>query len=303
MPAVTHRAGSTPRSAARNWLAARRRSLAKLTYQARSGARVTPADGGIDRPPPPPPCPPTASTGPPDFIGVGVQRCGTTRWFDLITSHPQIARSSAAKELHYFDRFHSREPVPQELRDYHEYFPRSDGQKAGEWTPLYLSAPWVPQLLAAAAPDARLLVLLRDPVERYLSGLQLDTRVAARRRAPLSRYAPLEAFVRGLYHAQLTVLLRHFERSQVLILQYERCTDEPAAELRRTFEFIRVGDTHFTPDLGAHPKRQPEKPPLDDRTRAAYVQAYRDDVLALAADFPEVDLALWPNFATLSATA
>jgi sulfotransferase family protein len=303
MPAVTHRASSTSRSAARTWLAARRRALSKLARQTRGRSRATPTDGGIDRPPPPPPRPPGASTGPPDFIGVGVQRCGTTRWFDLITSHPEIARSSAAKELHYFDRFHSREPAPQELRDYREYFPRLDGEKVGEWTPLYLSAPWVPRLLAAAAPDARLLVLLRDPVERYLSGLQLDTRVAARRGAALSRYAPLEAFVRGLYHAQLTALLRHYERSQMLILQYERCTREPASELRRTFAFIGVSDVGFTPDLEAHPKRQPEKPPLDAGTRAAYAQAYRDDVIALAADFPEIDLALWPNFAALNETA
>lgn len=300
MPAVTHRAGSTPRSAARNWIAARRRSLVRLAHQAAGDAPSAPLDGGIDSPPPPPSAQPDVNTGPPDFIGVGVQRCGTTRWFDLITSHPQIDRSSAAKELHYFDRFHSRAPEPEQLLDYHKYFPRAGEQKVGEWTPLYLSAPWIPRLLAAAAPDARLLVLLRDPVERYLSGLQLDTRVAARRGAPLSRYAPLEAFVRGLYHAQLTALLRHFERSQVLILQYERCTREPAVELARTFAFIGVSDTEFTPDLGAHPKRQPEKPPLDPDTREAYVKAYRDDVLALAADFPEIDLSLWPNFSKLA---
>jgi hypothetical protein len=303
MPAVTHRPGSTSRSTARKWLGACRHALSKHAQQARDGRSRAPTDGGIDRPPPPPPCPPGARIGPPDFIGVGVQRCGTTRWFDLIASHPQIARSSSAKELHYFDRFHSHEPTPRELRDYQQYFPRSADQKAGEWTPLYLSAPWVPPLLAEAAPDARLLVLLRDPVERYLSGLALDTRVAARRGAPLSRYAPLEAFVRGLYHAQLTALLRHFERSRVLILQYERCTREPAAELRRTFEFIGVRDSSFIPDLDAHPKRQPEKPPLDARTRAAYVDAYRDDVLALAADFPEIDLAEWPNFAALKQRA
>jgi len=206
----------------------------------------------------------------------------------------------AAKELHYFDRFHSAAPTPEEIIDYHKYFPRASGQKVGEWTPLYLTAPWTPRLLAASAPDARLLVLLRDPVERYLSGLQLDTAVAARRDAPLSRYGPLEAFVRGFYHAQLSGLLVHFERSQVLIQQYESCTRAPAEELRRTYEFIGVRDSGFAPDLGAHPRQQAQKPVLDAATRAAYVAAYRDDVLRLAADFPEVDLTLWPNFAELA---
>lgn len=251
-------------------------------------------------PPPAPACPEGWQTGPPDFIGVGVQRCGTTRWFDLISSHPEIRRSSTAKELHYFDRFYASEFTSADVAGYHEYFPRGDGHKTGEWTPLYLSAPWIPRLLAVAAPNARLLVLLRDPVERYLSGLQLDASVASRRGAPLSRYAPLEAFMRGLYHAQLSGLLRHFDRSQLLVLQYERCTREPLAELRRTLEFLELEDTNYAPTLDAHPKRQPEKPALDPDTRDAYVQAYHEDVIELLNAFPEIDVRLWPNFAQLA---
>jgi Sulfotransferase family len=205
-----------------------------------------------------------------------------------------------AKELHYFDQFHTGPYTPADTLEYHRYFPREHGHKVGEWTPLYMSAPWIPRLLAQAAPDARLLVLLRDPVERYLSGLQLDTRVAARRGAPLSRYAPLEAFVRGLYHGQLTRLLGFYERSQILVLQYERCTRDPQSQLRRTFEFLGLQDHEFLPDLEAHPKHQPEKPALDTDTRAAYVAAYRDDVRSLVEAFPEIDLSLWPNFADMS---
>ncbi len=301
MPAVSSEARGTRRSAARGWVIAPRRWLADLRRRAAGGGPVAPTEGGIDTPPAAPACPPGWRTGPPDFIGVGVQRCGTTRWFKLITSHPQVTRSAAAKELHYFDRFHSHAPTSSELAGYHEYFPRADGVTVGEWTPLYMSAPWIPRLLAAAAPDARLLVLLRDPLERYLSGLQLDATVAARRGAPLSRYAPLEAFVRGLYHAQLSRLLAHFERSRVLILQYERCTREPQSQLRRTYEFLGLSDTGFTSELDAHPRRQSEKPALDADTRAAYVQAYREDVSRLIADFPEIDVRLWPNFADLAA--
>lgn len=206
----------------------------------------------------------------------------------------------AAKELHYFDRFHSGGWEPDDIARYHEYFPRVGERRVGEWTPLYASAPWVPGLLAQAAPDARLLMLLRDPVERFLSGLQLDISVAARRGAPLSRYAPLEAFMRGHYHAQLVGLLRHFERSQILILQYERCAREPQEQLRRTFAFLGLKDVEFTPELDAHPKRQEEKPVLDRDAREAYVEAYRDEVIALAESCEEIDLALWPNFAHLS---
>jgi hypothetical protein len=196
--------------------------------------------GGMDMPPSLEGQPVGARTGPPDFIGVGVQRCGTTRWFDLISAHPEVTAAVGPKELHYFDRYFAGGCTSAEVARYHEYFPRVSGHKTGEWTPMYASAPWVPRLLAQAAPDARLLMLLRDPVERYLSGLQLDAARASKRGAPLSPYAPFEQLVRGFYHNQLLGLLHHFERSQILILQYERCTLEPEPQLRRTFEFIGV---------------------------------------------------------------
>lgn len=257
-------------------------------------------DGGIDMPPPAPVCPSGWRTGPPDFVGVGAQRCGTTRWFDLIGSHPEVTRQPGTKELHYFDRFYTAPFTSADITGYHRYFPRESTHKVGEWTPLYLSAPWIPQLLASAARDTRLLVLLRDPVERYLSGLQLEAGVARRRGVALSRYVPLDAFARGLYHAQLENLLEHFERSQLLVLQYERCTLEPRRELRRTFEFLGLQDTDFVPNLDAHPKHQPEKPVLDDDTRKAYVRSYHDDVAGLIESFPEIDVRLWPNFAELA---
>jgi hypothetical protein len=257
-------------------------------------------DGGVRRPFPPPRCPAGYQTGPPDFVGVGAQRAGTTRWFRLLAAHPEIVASPVAKELHYFDRFYAGGFTEADANRYHGYFPRQDGQKAGEWTPIYASAPWVPALLARAAPNARILMLVRDPIERYLSGLQHSVAMAAEFGAPMSRLAPLDALARGFYHAQLSVLLDHFDRSQVLLLQYERCIREPEAQLSRTFEFLGLRDSRFMPDLQARPGHQPRKPALDRQATAAYVRLYRDDVTALAHSFPEVDLMLWPNFAHLA---
>ena len=257
-------------------------------------------DGAIHLPPERPECPNGWRIGPPSFVGVGGQRCGTTRWFNLIASHPEVVAPAVTKELHYFDRFYSGGFTAADAAGYHRYFPRDGERKVGEWSPLYMSAPWIPRLLASAAPEACLLVLLRDPIERYLSGLQHSSRTAREQGASLSELAPLEAFMRGLYHAQLTGLLAHFDRSQILVLQHERCTREPLPELRRTFAFLGLRDTEFVPDVAAHPHHQPKKPQLDSETLDAYVQAYKEDVIALVKDFPEIDLSLWPNFAHLA---
>jgi hypothetical protein len=258
----------------------------------------TPAYQGVMVAPPLPACPAGWQTGPPDFVGLGAQRAGSTRWFDLIVAHPQIeAPPATRKELHYFDRFHAGGFTAADAVAYGDWFPRPPGTLTGEWTPLYLAAPWVPAMLAAAAPRAKLLVTLRDPVERYLSGLQRHHRTARAADSPLNAMAPLEAFMRGFYHAQLTHLLAHFERSQVLIVQYERCVREPHAELRRTYAFLGLRDTDFVPPLDAHPNRQAEKPELHPDARRALVEAYTPDVTELSRRVPEIDLALWPNFA------
>jgi hypothetical protein len=262
---------------------------------------LTLADQGVKTPPEQPACPAGWRTGAPDFVGVGAQRSGTTRWFDLIVAHPEIeAPPATRKELHYFDRFHGGGFTAADAAGYSAYFPRPEGRLTGEWTPVYMAAPWVPAMLAAAAPHARLLVLLRDPVERYLSGLQRHHRIALATEEPLKAVAPLDAFMRGLYHAQLRLLLAHFERSRVLVLQYERCVRDPRGELRRTYEFLGVRDLEFLPDLQAHPNRQADKPELQADARRALVEAYATDVGALAHDFPEIDVSLWTNFAGLA---
>jgi hypothetical protein len=255
---------------------------------------------GVRTPGPVPACPAGWRTGPPDFVGVGAQRSGTTRWFDLVVAHPEVAEPVATrKELHYFDRFHSAPFTEADAGAYGDYFPRPEGKLTGEWSPSYLSAPWVPAMLAAAAPDARLLVLLRDPVERHISGLQRHHRVADASGEPLDAMAPLDAFTRGRYHAQLVLLFKRFPRSQVLILQYERTTSEPRAELLRTYEFLGLNDPGLVPDLDAHPNRQADKPELHPDARRALVEAYAEDVRMLAADCPEIDIGLWPNFVSL----
>lgn len=135
-----------------------------------------------------PTCPPGWRVGPPDFVGVGTQRSGTKWWYENVVGHPGVTRVSGPhKELHFFDGLSDVDLSPEWVERYHRFFPRPGGTIAGEWTPRYMANFWTPGLLHEAAPEARLLVLLRDPVERYLSGVALESfRASARGDVPVT---------------------------------------------------------------------------------------------------------------------
>jgi hypothetical protein len=244
----------------------------------------------------PPAVPDGWTTGPPDFVGVGAQRAGTSWWFDLIAQHPSVA-SDATKELHYFDRFCFTPFSERDIHEYRRFFPRPASGITGEWTPRYMHDFWTPRLLARAAPEAKILVLLRDPIERYRSGFTLVASTM-RKRDPFT--IPLRAndqLHRSLYFEQLTRLLEHFDRSQLLVLQYERCLGDPASQLRRTYEFLALDPPDHVPesihDRIGRPRPSAE---LSEKLMRTLKDRLADDVSGLARTFGEIDLALWPNF-------
>jgi Sulfotransferase domain len=232
------------------------------------------------------------AAGPPDFVGVGAQRSGTSWWFSLLVEHPDVARSS--KELHYFDRFGDHEFGALEISRYHALFSPPGAQLRGEWTPRYMHDFWTPALLARAAPRARLLAILRDPVDRFRSALQLG--VDLRDRRP-NRSGPMfvsDALERGRYHRQLTRLLDYFPAEQLLVLQYERCVSEPLRWYRHTLSFLGLAE--HDPDPAALQRRvgwvtTPALPlaHLEERL----VDELGEDVERLAAQFPQIDPGLW----------
>jgi hypothetical protein len=238
--------------------------------------------------------PPGWMTGPPDFVGVGAHRCGTTWWYRAIAAHPEVDGPPEAKELHFFDRFWNEPFTDESVTAYAALFPRPESRLSGEWTPRYLFDVWTPPLLARAAPGARILVLLRDPVERYRSGLAYDT-LLGRGSANLAS----GAFARGLYFAQLDWLLRFVDRGRLLVLQYERCLAEPERELRRTYEFLGLRDLgHVPAALGrAANVTAGSKATIPEPLLETLRTAYGPDAERLFAAFPELDPGLWPTLA------
>ncbi|MEV8635091.1 sulfotransferase [Streptosporangium sp. NPDC051023] len=254
------------------------------------------------KPFPPPPLTPGWEPGPPDFVGIGAMRSGTTWWWSVLRSHPGVAPADAAdgphagaytgKELHFFDHYGQVEDV--DPAAYHRYFPRPPGSLVGEWTPRYMYDFWTPPMLRQAAPDARILVMLRDPVERFVSGVaRYSTRGFA-----VDPALYHDQFSRGLYWRQLIGVLGYFPRDRVLVLQYERCVRDFAGQARRTFAFLGLDPERWTPPT------RPETPVgivtrgaevVNAATLEAIRQAYRGDLDRLFTDFPDLDRALWPS--------
>ncbi len=111
----------------------------------------------------------------PAFLIVGGQRCGTTSMYRTLSQHPAILKPVLHKGVHYFDTGYDRG-----LDWYRGHFPlqitaRRTARRVGsecmafESSPYYMFHPLAAERIAADLPGVRLLVLLRDPVERAYS--------------------------------------------------------------------------------------------------------------------------------------
>jgi hypothetical protein len=181
----------------------------------------------------------------PEFLGVGVQKGGTTTLQRLLEQHPG-AFLPAAKELHYFSLHFDRGEAW-----YREQFAAaSPGQRCGEITPYYLFHPLAPARIQALLPQARLIVLLRDPVERALSQYFHSRRLGVE---PLELEPALAAAIgchrshqehsylaRSCYEQQLPLFEALFPVEQLLVLRSEDLFAQPERVWGQVLAFLKL---------------------------------------------------------------
>jgi hypothetical protein len=241
----------------------------------------------------PPAIPEGWAVAPPDFVGVGTTGAATDWWMGQIERHPLVARAPGVPiATHWFDRLWADEiPVDAEAA-YARWFPRPAGSIAGEWTPGYLSTFWVPSLLAQVAPKAQLIVLLADPLPRFLAAY--GRAVAAKPRRWDERDA-IGAFARGLHSEQLRALFDVVPRERVLMLQEEACRADPNGQLARTFRHLGLSTDSRLREAADERPPAPADPgdvvPMP--IRRAVSDAYAIEVQGLAEIAPDLDLGLW----------
>jgi hypothetical protein len=246
----------------------------------------------------------------PDYIGMGVEGPPGRWWHDLLRLHPAI--SAPQRPLRFFDEFCARPMTEDDVATYHRRFSGAQGRTAGEWTPSYLADGWVAPLLRRAAPDARILVMVSDPIERFRA--VRATRAAAQ--PDEKRLLVSDVVDRVGYASQLQRLRRYYPSTRILVLQYERCRRAPLEEYLRTLRFLGVDDVGIPPRLrlalGGRSGRLlrilgvPRAPrtgavaPLWDELEASLHAALDQEVLQLQRDVGTLDLTLWPNFVQLA---
>jgi sulfotransferase family protein len=230
----------------------------------------------------------TAGSRPlPDFLIIGAQRSGTTSLYRYLLEHPQVMPATPSKGVHYFDLHPERS-----LRWYRAHFPTQRARRArerrfggpivtGEGSPYYLFHPHGPSRAAAAVPRARVIAMLRDPVERAYShyrqeyargfedaetfedALALEpSRLAGERERMLadpayaSRAVQHHAYVaRGEYVDQLAAWREHFPAEQMHVICAERFFADPAGVYAGVLRFLGLPDPPKAPGFKAYNAR------------------------------------------------
>ena len=191
------------------------------------------------------------------FLVAGVQKGGTTALFDYLAETPGLALSEV-KELHFFDDEAVDWAAP-DYGAYHARFPPFDGRPRGEATPIYLYWPRSLERIAAYNPAMRLIVVLRDPVERAWSHWRMEFARGAETRpfawciregrqrlfaggmeaaTPWGFHREFSYVERGFYGEQIARLLTLFPREQLLVLQAEFLRADPGAALGQVRAFL-----------------------------------------------------------------
>jgi hypothetical protein len=170
----------------------------------------------------------------PAWLGIGAQRSGTTWFTDLLLQHPRVTLSrQQRKELHGLYSSLMDGWGEQEKESYRAMF--DVGGLSGECTPYYLRACWMAPLARdILPPEAPVIVLLRDPVERFASAMRhkltrSELAHEERGRLPELRNLYSDAQWGGMYASQLEAWAAAVGRERMMVFQYEAVRADPVS--------------------------------------------------------------------------
>ena len=203
----------------------------------------------------------------PDFLVIGAPKAGTTAFHEYLRQHPEIF-IPALKNPAFFI-YEGLEPsfwgknVVNNIDTYHSLFQFKTNEKViGEVSPGYFPDHSAPARIYKYIPDVKLVVILRNPIERAFSQFYFNRQIGVERYSDFDEALKTEIkimqglkhehnpkYIRtGLYHQQLIRYNSFFSENQILILLYDDFLNNPVKELQKTFKFIGV-NSDFIPDI------------------------------------------------------
>jgi hypothetical protein len=252
----------------------------------------------------------------PNFFLAGAPKAGTTSLARYLAQHPEIFMSPVKEPSYFASEVRSENFAAIEHRtaaglvaDWKSYLALFRGAKLaraiGEASVCYLWSPTAPGNIAEAIPQARILLVLRDPADRafsqYFQGVarrrihwtfreHIDAGLADHDGLFRLTYPFLEF---GDYAPQIRRYLHHFPAEQIHIRLYDDFQNDSQPFMREIFEFLGV-NAGFTPDLSQrdHVYRQRVSLALSPYDRRYLVDHYRAGILDLQ-DLIRRDLSAW----------
>jgi len=238
----------------------------------------------------------------PDFLVIGAAKAGTTSLYSYLAEHPSLI-PAFRKELYFFDVNYHRGP-----RYYRAFFPSKQQRRrvtketgsaaiTGEATPCYLFHPRVAERVRRHAPNAKLIVLLRNPVDRAYSYYSMNHRRGVEQlsfeeaidKEPERLDGELEKMMsddhyfsrrrhhfsylaRGRYAEQLENWFASFPREQFLILSNSELKRDRSGTVQRALRFIGLPEMELA-DTGR--RNFIPYTPMADATRQRLVEYFR----------------------------
>jgi len=200
----------------------------------------------------------------PDFLIVGAQKSGTSALFGILKQHSKIT-GAIRKEIHFFDNEKNFNPV--NYKKYHVLFPLPNKVPKGnlifEATPSYIYNPKAAERIFKYNPDLKIIICLRNPVARALSGWTMfhygfkGHKRYGRSYDPSDYSSAIEKELKaltsgvwhsvkppyiqtGIYYYQIENYYRFFPKQNVLILEHDELKHHHDVTVKTICDFLKI---------------------------------------------------------------
>lgn len=255
-------------------------------------------------------------TGPlhllPDYLIIGAAKCGTSSLYEYLVRHPNVD-SGVGKEIYFFDLNYNKG-----TNWYRTFFPFSFQRTiskifaekfvVGEATPRYLDHPYAPQRIKKIIPNVKLIILLRNPIDRAYShwnmmvghkreNFSFEDAIKNEKKRISGLFEKMEKdesyysreyywygyLDRGIYVKKIKKWMEIFPKNQFLILKSEDLFTDPSEIFKRTQKFLDIPISNLS-EYGSFRKGVYKNSSMEPKTRKElneFFQPYNDELYKL----------------------